>query len=98
MCQSRLSSCFDKNLYAQDFVLFTGLYHQLTKVFYGCTDQYFTLFGVTFHAKHAKLKHAKLFIEHNIFDRFQQYMLHFGQSGCGTSMCVCGSGMCASVC
>ena len=44
--------------------LFTGLYHQLTKVFHGCTDQHFTLSGVTFHAK---LKHAKLFIEHNIF-------------------------------
>ena len=53
--------------YAQDSVLFTGLYHQLTKVFHGCTDQHFTLSGVTFHAKYAKLKHAKLFIEHNIF-------------------------------
>ena len=64
---SRLSSCFDKNPYAQDSVLFTGLYHQLTKVFHCCTDQRFTLSVVTFHANHAKLKHAKLFIEHNIF-------------------------------
>ena len=67
MCRSRLSSRFNKNSYAEDSVLFTGLYHQLTKVFHGCTDQHFTLSGVTFHAKHAKLKHAKLFIEHNIF-------------------------------
>ena len=40
----------------------------VTKVFHGCTDHCFTLSGVTFHAKHAKLKHAKLFIEHNIFE------------------------------
>ena len=26
-----------------------------------------SIIRVTFHAKHAKLKHAKLFIEHNIF-------------------------------
>ena len=31
--------------------------------------------------------------------RLQQYKLYFGQSGCGTPMCVCvcGSCMCASL-
>ena len=66
----------------------------VTKVFHGCTDQHFTLSGVTFHAKHANLNCLKNTI---FLGRLQQYMLHFGQSGCGTSMCVYGSDMCASL-
>ena len=66
----------------------------VTKVFHGCTDQCFTLSGVTFHTKHANLNCLKNII---LLGRLQQFMLYFGQSGCGTSMCVCGSGMCASL-
>ena len=36
-----------ENPHPPDSVLFSGLYHQLTKVFHGCTDQHFTLSGVT---------------------------------------------------
>ena len=69
--------------------------HQILCYFQISIISWQSLSGVTLHV------HAQLFAEHNILGRLQQCMLHFGQSGCGTSMCVCvclcGSGMHASL-
>ena len=61
----------------------------MTTVVHGCTDQHFALSMVTLH------DYGKLFMEHTILGILQQCILHFGQSGCGTSMCVC---VCVCVC
>ena len=57
----------------------------VTKVFHGCTDQCFTLSGVTFHAKHANLN---FLIEHNILGRLQLCMFTLAKVDVA-HQCVC---------